>query len=290
MHDLATEYDERVEYRFVDCRPREAYLTGHVPGPRTPTRRAISRAPTAAAGIRSRPPTRSPHGPLRPASAHETLVVAYDEGTGWAARLWWLLRHFGHDEAAVIDVDDWHGTLRPDREQIERAEFVTRPRTDDIALSPELLERLDDPGADDRRRPGPRAVARRGRADRSGRGADPRLQQPFFRGRDAAAAGAARRRRARRLLRLGRHGLPGTARAPPRGTHRRAPLSRLVERVVRDRAGGTRVGRTVAASWCARCGEIPYRCARTSSCSPSSSSTTGSSCTSRSRIRTGRPS
>jgi thiosulfate/3-mercaptopyruvate sulfurtransferase len=34
--------------------------------------------------------------------------------------------------------------LRPDHETIERAEFVARPRTDDVARSPELLERLGD--------------------------------------------------------------------------------------------------------------------------------------------------
>jgi thiosulfate/3-mercaptopyruvate sulfurtransferase len=34
----------------------------------------------------------------------DTFVVAYDEGmTGGAARLWWLLRHFGHDQVAVLD-------------------------------------------------------------------------------------------------------------------------------------------------------------------------------------------
>ena len=31
-------------------------------------------------------------------------MVAYDEaGEGGAARLWWLLRHFGHDDVAVLD-------------------------------------------------------------------------------------------------------------------------------------------------------------------------------------------
>ena len=91
-----------MDYRFVDCRPRDAYLAGHVPGaahgdPETdltgtdgggrhplPTAEAFT-AWASLAGI----------GP-------DTLVVAYDEGTGWAARLWWLLRHFGHDAAAVI--------------------------------------------------------------------------------------------------------------------------------------------------------------------------------------------
>ena len=135
-----------MDYRFVDCRPRDAYLAGHVPGaahadPETdltgtdgggrhplPTAEAFA-AWASLAGI----------GP-------ETLVVAYDEGTGWAARLWWLLRHFGHDDAAVIQLrrlarSAAHGA----RVRSSRAEFVARPRTDDVARSPELLERLGDP-------------------------------------------------------------------------------------------------------------------------------------------------
>jgi thiosulfate/3-mercaptopyruvate sulfurtransferase len=134
-----------VNYRFVDCRARDAYLAGHVTGAAhadpeadltgtdgggrhpLPTREAFA-AWASLAGI----------GP-------ETLVVAYDEGTGWAARLWWLLRHFGHDAAAVMEFDAWHGPLRTGPEQIDSAEFVARPRMDDIARSPELLERLDDP-------------------------------------------------------------------------------------------------------------------------------------------------
>ena len=133
-----------MDYRFVDCRPRDAYLAGHVPGaahadPEThltgtdgggrhplPTADALA-AWASLAGI----------GP-------ETLVVAYDENTGWAARLWWLLRHFGHDDAAVLSLADWHGPLRPGTEQFEPAEFVARPRADDIAEADELLSRLDD--------------------------------------------------------------------------------------------------------------------------------------------------
>ena len=44
----------------------------------------------------------------------------------------------------MIQLDAWHGPLRPDHESIEHAEFVARPRTDDVARSPELLERLGD--------------------------------------------------------------------------------------------------------------------------------------------------
>ena len=127
---------------FVDCRARDAYLAGHIPG--------------AAHGDPERDLTGTDGGGRHPLPTAEsfgawasnagivagTLVVGYDEGTGWAARLWWLLRHFGHDDAAVIAFDAWHGPLRTGDEQPERAEFTPRPRTDDIARADELLERL----------------------------------------------------------------------------------------------------------------------------------------------------
>ena len=34
----------------------------------------------------------------------DTMVVAYDDAAGqWASRLWWLLRHYGHRNVAVMD-------------------------------------------------------------------------------------------------------------------------------------------------------------------------------------------
>ena len=34
----------------------------------------------------------------------DTMVVAYDDQAGqWASRLWWLLRHYGHQKVAVLD-------------------------------------------------------------------------------------------------------------------------------------------------------------------------------------------
>jgi thiosulfate/3-mercaptopyruvate sulfurtransferase len=133
-----------VHARFVDCRPLDAYLTAHVPGAAhadpegdltgtvgggrhpLPTADAFT-AWASAAGI----------GP-------GTLVVGYDEGTGWAARLWWLLRHFGHDDAAVLRLDAWRGPLRSSTERIEPATFTPRPRTGDTADADELLGRLGD--------------------------------------------------------------------------------------------------------------------------------------------------
>lgn len=133
-----------METRFVDCRAREAYLAAHVPG-------AVHADP-------ERDLTGSEGGGRHPLpgaeqfaawASHagvgsETLVVAYDEGTGWAARLWWLLRHFGHDLAGAIRLEGWQGPLAAGAETVAPAPFAPRPRDDDTASAEELLARLDD--------------------------------------------------------------------------------------------------------------------------------------------------
>ena len=46
----------------------------------------------------------------------DTIVVAYDDAGGsTAARLWWLLRYFGHDIGRVLDggIQAWIGERRP---------------------------------------------------------------------------------------------------------------------------------------------------------------------------------
>jgi thiosulfate/3-mercaptopyruvate sulfurtransferase len=69
-------------------------------------------------------------------------VVAYDEGNGGAARLWWLLRHFGHPPAAVLDggFGAWEGPLARGTEvpppPAER--FVALPRDDDTVTAEEI--------------------------------------------------------------------------------------------------------------------------------------------------------
>lgn len=82
----------------------------------------------------------------------DSVVVAYDEaGEGGAARLWWLLRHFGHDQVAVLDgglrgwracgggVDDL-----PPRPWPSGDPFVPRARHGDTADADELGVRLGD--------------------------------------------------------------------------------------------------------------------------------------------------
>ena len=61
---------------------------------------------------------------------------------GGAERLWWLLRHFGHDDCAVLDLDAWHGPLRGGEEDIEPAQFVPRERSGDTIAADELAAQL----------------------------------------------------------------------------------------------------------------------------------------------------
>ena len=130
--------------RFVDCRPHADYLAGHVPG-------AAHADPehdlTGTDGGGRHPlPTADAFAAWASAAGIDagTLVVGYDDGTAWASRLWWLLRHFGHDDAAVLRLDAWRGPLRPGTEEIPPAEFVARPRSGDTANAEELLGRLGD--------------------------------------------------------------------------------------------------------------------------------------------------
>jgi thiosulfate/3-mercaptopyruvate sulfurtransferase len=141
-----------MRYRFVDCRwelgnperGRELYRAGHIPGAAFLD---VDRDLAAPPGSRGRHPLPSATD-FTPAASRagigpDVFVVAY--GTmGGAERLWWLLRHFGHDDCAVIDLEGWRGPLRTGEEQVERAEFVARPRDGDTIEAAELDERLDE--------------------------------------------------------------------------------------------------------------------------------------------------
>ena len=133
-----------MQTRYVDCRSREAYLEGHVPGAAhaDPERDLTGdigggRHPLPAAAAFATWASAAGIGP-------GTHVVAYDDGTGWGARLWWLLRHYGHDEAEAIRLEDWTGELAAGAERIEPAVFEPRERADDTAGAAELLRRLGD--------------------------------------------------------------------------------------------------------------------------------------------------
>ena len=108
------------------------------------------------------------------------FVVAYDHGaSGGAARLWWLLRHYGHEDVAVLrgGFDAWLGPVRGGEEEIEPREFVPRVRDgrhDRRGGAPGTARRAR---AGRRRRARPGALPRRGRADRPGRRPHPRRRE-----------------------------------------------------------------------------------------------------------------
>jgi thiosulfate/3-mercaptopyruvate sulfurtransferase len=80
----------------------------------------------------------------------DSLVVAYDEaGEGGAARLWWLLRHFGHEDAAVLDgaLHGWRAAGLPLDDLPPRPwpsgdAFVPHERSDDVLDADDLTKRL----------------------------------------------------------------------------------------------------------------------------------------------------
>jgi thiosulfate/3-mercaptopyruvate sulfurtransferase len=135
--------------RLVDCRPRTAYDAGHVPGAVHLDPEAELSTPTDDASVGGRHPLPDPHALAavlaRAGIGPDTFVLAYDDGSGWAARCWWLLRHLGHDAAGTFDVRAYEGPLSSEASRVERAPFVARVRDDDVAEKEEILARLDDP-------------------------------------------------------------------------------------------------------------------------------------------------
>jgi len=145
-----------VHYQFVDCRwelgspgrGRELYLAGHVPGASfldvdddlsDLSVEGRGRHPLPSAERFAAAASRAGIGP-------GVLVVAY--GTqGGAERLWWLLRHFGHDDCAVLlgALEAWAGPLRPGEEEVEPMVFEPREREGDTIQAGELMRRLGDP-------------------------------------------------------------------------------------------------------------------------------------------------
>ena len=146
-----------MRYQFVDCRwelgnparGRELYLAGHVPGASfLDLDTGLSDTSVPDAGRHPLPAAeRFAAAAGRAGIGDGVFVVAYGS-VGGAERLWWLLRHFGHDDCAVLvgGLEAWGGPLRQGAEEIEPATFVPRLRFGDTISAEELAGRLGDPG------------------------------------------------------------------------------------------------------------------------------------------------
>jgi thiosulfate/3-mercaptopyruvate sulfurtransferase len=147
-----------LDYQFVDCRwqlgrpgrGRELYEAEHIPGASfLDVDDDLSDLSVPDAGRHPLPSAeRFAAAASRAGIRAGVLVVAYDDGTGGAARLWWLLRHFGHDHVAVLEggLDVWNGPLRAGPEPIEPRRFEPRPAGGDTISAEDLHRRLGEPG------------------------------------------------------------------------------------------------------------------------------------------------
>jgi thiosulfate/3-mercaptopyruvate sulfurtransferase len=141
-----------MRYQFVDCRwelgkpgrGRELYLASHVPGASFLDVDEDLAAPPGPRGRHPLPEEASfAQAASRAGIEAGVFVIAYGN-MGGAERLWWLLRHFGHDDYAVLDLEGWLGPLATGDEEIEPASFTARPRGDDTIEAAELAARLDE--------------------------------------------------------------------------------------------------------------------------------------------------
>src|SRR5271167_2202869 len=106
-------------YRFLDCRwalddpewGRRRYLEAHIPGAVFVDLERELAAPASEEGRHPLPSAADFARAMGSAGVDgATFVVAYG-CLGGAERLWWLLRHFGHEAVAVIDLGAWRGPL-----------------------------------------------------------------------------------------------------------------------------------------------------------------------------------
>ena len=132
--------------RVVDCRFRlgrpgvaeKLYREGHIPGA---SFLDVDRDLAAPPGERGRHPIPDAEAfeaaARRAGIGRDMLVVAYDEAAeGGAARLWWLLRHFGHRDVVVLDggLRGWRaegGELCGGVEAVEPGDFRVAPPAND---------------------------------------------------------------------------------------------------------------------------------------------------------------
>lgn len=103
-----------LDVKIVDCRfalgdrdlGRQQYETAHIPGAYYLDLNRDLSSPAGVHGGRHPLPDEMVLGGKLAAMgiSSDTLVVAYDDSRfGFAARLWWLLRYYGHDRVALLN-------------------------------------------------------------------------------------------------------------------------------------------------------------------------------------------
>jgi thiosulfate/3-mercaptopyruvate sulfurtransferase len=136
----------------MDLRPPEAYSNGHIPGAWSFDLFGISL-------IDTRPEPLAAflwmieHLIQAKGVNPDSTVVAYDDVAGMrAARLFWFLEYFGHDDVHVLNggYGAWTAAGLPATHEatVPRAgTFKMKPRPDRLATVEDVLRAIDDPGA-----------------------------------------------------------------------------------------------------------------------------------------------
>lgn len=132
--------------RIVDLRPR-GYGDGHIPGAVWLDNNAIRLADRPPAFL----PTPDEFAELmaRLGISNTTRVIAYDERGGiYAARLWWILNHYGHANVALLDGGwtAWAAETRPVNASVPahaRGHFQVRPGTVKVATADQVRQAIN---------------------------------------------------------------------------------------------------------------------------------------------------
>ncbi|MBT2396874.1 sulfurtransferase [Streptomyces sp. ISL-100] len=146
-----------VRYQMGGPHGRAAYEAGHIPGAVFVDLEAELAGPPGSGGRHPLPDVEAFGAVMRRAGVrHDTPVVVYDGGQGWAAaRAWWMLRWTGHPGVRVLDggLAVWEGPVESE---------VPAPATGDFQPVPGAVPLINADGAAELARTGLLLDARAG--------------------------------------------------------------------------------------------------------------------------------
>ncbi len=100
--DARFDFQWRKDGTFEEISGRTDYAAGHIPGAQFVDLRTDLTEPgdpTSIVGSEAFAALMSKLG----VGSHSTVVIYDDKGGIWAARLWWALRYYGHDDAKILN-------------------------------------------------------------------------------------------------------------------------------------------------------------------------------------------
>lgn len=141
--------------RIIDCATLEAYRRAHIPGAvQLPVHYYIKEQDPAGSdhGVLVTPPAEFEDLMAKLGVSNDTTVVTYDDNNALvAARLWWVLKYYGHTNAKVLN-GGWHRWLTEGRPvtfhatRAPKATFKATPNPDLYATVDYLKAHHADPG------------------------------------------------------------------------------------------------------------------------------------------------